>query len=113
MKAAMVASWTHPFPGREEKALAYGAEVEQFWSAQAAEGRCTPPETFFSDAGIGFWIVQGDRDELLRISDSEPARLLTMKGDLLVDSFRVEIYHAGEAAQEYLAQYGTALAAMA
>lgn len=109
MNAAMVATWTHPFPGREEKALTYAKEVEQFWTEQATKGRCTPPETYFSDTGLGFWIVRGEREELIRISETEPARLLQMKGDLLLESFRVEFYRAGEAATAYLEQFGKAL----
>jgi hypothetical protein len=110
MKAAIVMTWTHPFPGREEKALAYAKEVNEFWGKQAAEGHCTPPEMYFSDVGIGLWIIQGDRDELLHIGDTEEARLLTLKGDLLLESFKVEIFYVGDSAVQYLEQFGKVLA---
>lgn len=112
MNAAMVATWTHPFPGREEKALTYAEEVTKFWTEQATEGRCTPPEMYFSDAGQAIWIVRGERDQLLLLSDTDTARALLVKGELLLDEFRLEFYHAGEAAIEYLAQYGKVLASL-
>ena len=109
MNAAMVATWTHPFPGREEKALTYAKEVNEYWTEQATKGRCTAPEIYFSDAGIAFWLVRGEREQLLLLSETDQARLLMMKGELLLDSFRVEFYHAGEAALDYLEQFGKAL----
>ena len=109
MNAAMVATWTHPFPGREEKALLYAKEVNDFWTEQASKGRCTAPEIYFSDAGVAFWVVRGEREQLLLLSETDHARLLLMKGELLLDSFRVEFYRAGEAALDYLEQYGKAL----
>ncbi|HET9187517.1 MAG TPA: hypothetical protein VFN80_06160 [Acidothermaceae bacterium] len=110
MNAAMVATWTHPFPGREEKALSYAKDVNEYWTDLATKGRCSPPEIFFSDTGLAFWIVRGEREQLLLLSETDQARLLMVKGELLLDSFRVEFYHAGEAALDYLEQYGKVLA---
>jgi len=53
--------------------------------------------------------VRGEREQLLLLSETDQARLLLMKGELLLDSFRVEFYRAGEAALEYLEEYGKAL----
>jgi hypothetical protein len=105
----MVVTWTHPVPGREAKALDYGAEVSRFWEARAAEGKCTPPETFFSDRGGGLWMVKGDRETLLEIHDSDDGRLLTLKGDLLLENFHVDFCYAGEAAADYMNRYASAL----
>jgi hypothetical protein len=113
MQAAIVVTWTHPFVGREEKALAYGGEVQEFWGKQAAEGKCSPPELFFSETGVGLWFVKRDRDTLMRIHDSDEARMLTMKGELFLDSFKLEFFYTGEAANEYMTRYGAALAAIA
>lgn len=109
MQTAIVVTWTHPFPGREEKALAYGAEVTDFWGKKAAEGICTEPEIFFSERGTGFWFVKGDRDALLQIHDTDEARLLTFKGELLLENFSVDFFYADEAAADYMTRYASAL----
>lgn len=112
MKSAMVATWTHPVAGRETKALEYGAEVMEFWSKKAADGMCSEPELFFSERGTGMWLVKGDRDELLKIHDSDEARLLTMKGELLLEAFSVDFCYTGDSADAYMARFGMALAAI-
>lgn len=113
MQTALVVTWTHPVVGREQKALAYAAEVAEFWNKQAAEGKCSAPQMFMSEAGTGIWLVTGDRQTLLSIHDTEEARLLTMKGELLLESFKLEIFYAGDAAADYLVTYGSALEAIA
>ena len=109
MQTAMVVTWTHPVPGREDKALAYGAEVTEFWNARAAEGKCSPPELFFSERGTGLWMVKGDRDTLLQIHDADEARLLTLKGELLLEGFSLDFCYAGDAAADYMTRYASAL----
>lgn len=113
MKTAMVVTWTHPIAGREKKSLEYAAEVADYWGKQAAAGRCSEPQIFMSEAGFGIWIVTGERDALLAIHDTDEARLLTMKGELLLESFKVDICYTGDAAVDYMARYGAALSALA
>lgn len=112
MQTAMVVTWTHPFPGREDKALAYGAEVMEFWGKRASEGKCSEPELFFSERGMGLWIVKGDRDTLLQIHDTDEARMLTFKGDLLLEGFCLDFFYAGDAAADYMTRYATALSSI-
>lgn len=109
MQTAIVVSWTHPFPGREQKALEYGAEVTEFWGKKAAEGQCSEPSIFFSERGTGFWFVKGDRDLLLRIHDSDEARLLSLKGELLLENFSIDFFYADEDAADYMKRYASAL----
>jgi len=112
MQSAMVVTWTRPVPGREQKALAYGVEVMEFWGKRASEGKCSPPELFFSEHGTGLWLVKGDRDTLLLVHDSDEARLLTLKGELLLESFSLDFVYAGDAAVDYMTRYATALSAI-
>ena len=112
MQSAMAVTWSRPVPGREEKALAYGAEVMEFWGKRASEGKCSPPELFFSEHGTGLWLVKGDRDTLLQVHDSDEARLLTMKGELLLEGFSLDFLYAGDAAVDYMTRYATALSAI-
>lgn len=112
MQSAMVVTWTRPIVGREAKALEYGVEVNEYWSRRAKEGKCSEPELFFTEAGNGIWMVKGERDVLMKIHDSEDARLLTLKGELLLENFCLEFYAAGDAAADYMLRYGTALSAI-
>ncbi len=112
MQSAMVVTWTHPFAGREEKALAYGMEVMEFWGKQASEGKCGPPQMFFSERGTGLWMVTGDRDMLMQIHDSDEARMLTLKGELLLENFSLDFFYAGDAAADYMTRFATALTAI-
>ncbi|HSN11791.1 MAG TPA: hypothetical protein VLS51_06770 [Propionibacteriaceae bacterium] len=109
MQTAMVVTWTHPIPGREAKALEYAAEVARFWGKQAAEGLCSEPEMFFSDRGTSMWIVKGERDVVLRIHDMDEARLLTLKGELLLEEFNVDFFYTGDAAADYMVRFNSAL----
>lgn len=112
MQTAMVVTWTHPVPGREEKALAYGAEVMEFWGTRASEGKCSQPEMFFSERGTGLWMVRGDRDTLLQVHDTDEAQQLTLKGELLLEGFCLEFFYAGAAAADYMTRYASALSAI-
>ncbi len=112
MQAAMVVTWTHPIAGREAKALEYGDQVMKYWQERAREGKCSEPEIFFSEHGTGLWMVKGDRDTLLQIHDTDEARLLTMKGELLLEAFTAEFFYAGEDAIDQMTRYGAALQAI-
>ncbi|GAA1988460.1 hypothetical protein [Catenulispora subtropica] len=112
MKAALVATWTQPIPGREQKALEYGAEVMAHWSRLAQEGKCTEPEIFFAETGVGMWMVKGDRTTLTAESENEATRLLSMKGDLLLKDFTLVLYHTGDGADAFMASYAQALDAI-
>jgi hypothetical protein len=112
MQFAMVVTWNQPVPGREDKALAYGAEVMEFWGKRASEGKCSEPELFFSDRGTGLWMVKGDWDTLKQIHDTDEGRQLTLKGGLLLEGFCLDFFYAGDDAADYMTRYATALSAI-
>lgn len=105
MQAAMVVTWTEPVPGREIKAVEYGADVNAFWTQQCQAGNCSAPETFFSERGSGLWMVKGDRDTLMEIHDSEESQNFIMRGQLLLKDFCVDFVTAGEASDAFMARY--------
>lgn len=109
MRSAMVVTFNQPVRGRERQALDYGNEAMEFWGKRASEGMCSPPELFFSERGQGMWMVKGDRDALMRIHDSDEARLLTLKGDLLLEDFSIDFVYADDAAADYMMRYASAL----
>ncbi len=112
MQAALVVTFANPVVGREAKALEYTVEVNDFWTKRAQEGKCSMPEVFLNESGTGIWMVKGDRDVLMQIHDSDQARLLTLKGDLLLENFSLQFYYAGDTAAEYMTQYQSALSAI-
>lgn len=109
MQSALVVTWTHPVPGREQKALEFAAEVQEYWGRKASEGRCSEPQMFFSERGTGLWIVTGERDALMELHDAEESRLFLMKGDLLLENYSADIVYTGDSAMDYLKRYGNAL----
>jgi hypothetical protein len=109
---AMVVTWKQPFPGRETKALEYGAEVQAFWHEQAVNGTCSEPELFFGSSGVGMWMVKGDAEALLAVWNSEPSRRLLAKGVLLLGSFGYESMMTGESADQYMGDYAASAGAL-
>ena len=105
----MVVTFTNPIVGREAKALEYGIEVNDYWTRRAQEGKCSEPELFLTDNGTGIWMVKGDRDVLMQIHDSDEARLLTLKGDLLLENFSLQFYYAGDSAADHMMRFQSAL----
>lgn len=112
MQSAMAVTWNQPIPGREDNSLAYGADVMEFWGKKASEGKCSPPQLFFSEAGTGLWLVTGDRDAVLQVHDTDEARMLTFKGELLLENFSLQFFYAGDAAADYMMRYASALTAI-
>ncbi|MEU8517661.1 hypothetical protein AB0C76_39710 [Kitasatospora sp. NPDC048722] len=109
MEAAFVITWTQPVPGREQKSLEYAAEAGAFWTQKAREGKCSEPEMFFGETGVGLWMIKGDHDVLAELIETEEVQLLTMKGVLLLRDFTANLYRTGEAAEQFLATFGKAL----
>lgn len=109
MEAAFITSWTQPVPGREQKALEYAGEANAYWSRKAQEGKCSEPEMFFSETGVGMWMIKGDHDVLADLMATEEVQLLTMEGGLLLKDFTATLYRTGDAARQFLATFGNAL----
>lgn len=95
MKAAMVAKWTTPVPGREKAAFAYGREVDDFFGKKAAEGLCTEPKWFWAPTGESLWFVEGEFDALLGISAMPEAQKFQVKGQILLQDWGYSICLAG------------------
>jgi hypothetical protein len=107
MKTAMVVTWTEPIPGREMKAIEYGADVTTFWTKQAEAGKCSMPDMLFSERGSGMWIVMGERDTLLALHDTAEAQTLITRGQLLMNGFCVDFFTVGDASDAFLARYAS------
>ncbi|MEU9045709.1 MULTISPECIES: hypothetical protein [unclassified Kitasatospora] len=109
MKAAFVSTWTQPVPGRERKLLEWAGEADAYWRRRAKEGKCTAPETFFSETGFGIRMVKGEREDLMALSMTDEVQLLTMRGELLLKDFTTVLFHTGDAAEKFMVTFGKAL----
>jgi hypothetical protein len=110
MDAAFVVMWKQPFPGREQKALEWGVEAEEFWGKQTAEGRCATPEWFFFPTGLCMWMVKGDREVLENLVTSDEGRHLLVRGNLLMQDWQYMFAETGTAAERFVAEWAGELA---
>ncbi|HEY5663375.1 MAG TPA: hypothetical protein VIS05_04995 [Ilumatobacter sp.] len=102
MKYAYVVTWNGPVPGREMKALDYGAEVGEYWGKLAADGKCSEPEMFFFPDGHGMWMVKGDFETLDQLWFAEAAQHLLAKGRWLLEDFGYEFVRTGDSVDQFL-----------
>jgi hypothetical protein len=103
MKYAYVVTWKGSVPGREMKAIEYGAEVQEYWGKLAAEGKCSEPEMFFFPDGHGMWMVKGEFQTLEQLWFTDRAQHLLAKGGWLLEDFGFEFVRTGDSADQYLA----------
>jgi len=95
MKVALVSTWTTSVVGREAQTIAYAREADDFWSKQAAAGKCSEPEWLWAMKGPHMWMVKGEMDDLqMLMATPEAMRLITM-GTLLCQNFEWGYYVCG------------------
>jgi hypothetical protein len=102
MRYAYVVTWKRAVYGREQLALEYGHEVQEYWSKLATAGKCTQPETFFFPDGHGMWMVKGDFETLERLWMTDEAQHMLVKGRWLLEDFGYEFVRTGDAADQYM-----------
>ena len=111
--SALLVTYTGPIPGREKEALEFAVEVGEYWGKLAADGKCTLPEQFYSSATqTGYWIVKGDRDELMKVHDSPEGKGFYAKGMALLEGYTEELVMSDSEAEEFFANYGGAVASI-
>lgn len=107
MQSAMVVSWKQAFPGRETRAIEYGAKVTSYWNGLADKGICQRPEFFFSNNGHNLWIVKGDSEALLDAWMGETSMALLTEGQLLLEGFGWHFMLTGKAGDDFMARYAS------
>lgn len=105
MQSAIVVSWKQAFPGRETRAVEYGAKVTQYWDGLAAKGICEKPEFYFSNNGHNLWIVKGDSEAILDVWLGEHSMELLTEGQLLLEGFGWHFMLTGNAGNQFLERY--------
>lgn len=110
MKAALLVTWTAPFPGREMKALEFAVEANEYWGKLAAEGKCTVPEEFMSPGtGRGYWLVKGEHETLAELMTSEVPLALSAKGVALLKDYTYELILADDSVEQFFGNYADAV----
>jgi len=95
--AAIVTTWGAGIPGREAKGLEVFMDAVTFWGKQAADGRCSQPETLFAEDGSsGMLIVRGKSDALREITESEEGEKLIAKAQMIVQDLKSHWYYTGD-----------------
>lgn len=110
---AVFVTYTGPIPGRESEALEFAVEVAEYWGKLAADGKCTVPEQFYSSATQkGYWIVKGDRDELMKVHDSPEGKAFYAKAMALLEDYTEELLMTDSEVEEFFTNYAGATATM-
>lgn len=103
---ALLATYLHPFPGREKEALELGMETAEFYGKLVAEGKCAQPEQLLSAAtGKMFWFVKGQREDLVEIVQSDEGKKLNAKCMMLLEGYTFELVLADDEVDEVLMTY--------
>lgn len=94
--AALIATWTHPVPGREAAALRTFQASQEFWRRMASEGKCRETQVWMrADGSSGMSIVEGEADALMEIMESDEYEKVTDEAILCVQDFTRSLYHGG------------------
>ena len=95
--AALVTTWGVSVSGREAKSLEVFMDALTYWAKQAADGRCSDPDTFLAaDGSGGMLIVKGKTDALMAITETDEYSKLTAKAQLIVNDLKIHWYTAGD-----------------
>ena len=94
--AALIATWSHPVPGREAAALKTFQQSQEFWKRMASEGKCSETQVWMmADASSGMSIVEGDAESLTAIVESDDYEKINDEANLCVQDFKRSLYHGG------------------
>lgn len=96
MKAAMIAQFKGPVPGRERESQELMAEVNEVIGKLVAEGTVDSADWFFGTFGPNFHIVKGEMETLLGLQTQPEMRRLMAKSQLINDGFESGLYVTGE-----------------
>ncbi|MDQ1706133.1 MAG: hypothetical protein QOF18_2499 [Frankiaceae bacterium] len=114
MNGAMVFSWKGSIPGREAKGLeVFTKSIERF-EQLAKEGRIHAHHEYIALTGTvgGFVIIEGDVEELQKISVEPETLALNSQAGAIVEGFEGQLYLGGndKSVQEVMGVYVGALA---
>jgi hypothetical protein len=98
MKAAVIAHWNGPKPGREREAYALKRETDDLFDTLIADGVLDDAAWFFGTDGPSYFIVRGDATALRELEDMPQNLMLMAKSRHVNDGFGYALYATGAAA---------------
>ena len=113
MNGAIMIRWGASVPGREGKSLeVFGQAIERF-EGLTKTGRVHAHHEYFALTGRdgGFMTVEGELDELLRITGEPETLALNAKAGAIVEDFEIQVYAGGndQSIQELVGSYSGAM----
>lgn len=94
--AALIATWSHPVPGREAAALKTFQQSQEFWRRLCGEGKCNETQVWMmADGSAGMSVVEGDAETLNAILESDEYEKINDEANFVVSDFRRHLYHGG------------------
>jgi len=107
MEAAMIVHFGGAIPGREKFAVETFAETTKLYEKRLADGTFTYFEPFLYKTGdvqehLGFWIVKGTEEKLLKFIDSREATELAARAGQICNHLSVEFLYCGEGVREQI-----------
>jgi len=109
--AAIVVMWGAHIPGRELKSLELFQEGMQFFAKLKEKGEIESVETvILRNPGadlVGFNIIRGDREKLLKVQNSPEARRFDFRSGLLFHNFRTVEAFIGDGLQQMMTEWAT------
>ncbi len=113
MNGAMIVRWGQGVPGREAKGLEVFGTAQAHFEGLAKQGRIHGHREFFGVTGTdgGFMIVDGELDELAKISTEMETLALNAKAAAIVSDFEIVLYAGGtdQSVQELMGNYSQSL----
>lgn len=114
MDAALVCTWTTPFPGREDAALEVAAEATEFFDKLAIEGHSEKVEWYISTpAPFSFIMIRGEYDFLVGLLDDEGFLRLQIKASWALSDYGYHVYRTGDRAEQLMGWFGETIGELA
>jgi hypothetical protein len=107
----------YPARGREQQATKVFGEAVELWTTWQQGGEIESWEAFFLEAHGGdlggFFLVRGERDAITRLRASDELLRLSLRAQLIVDSFGIVAFETGGRIQEQMGMFTEAAGELA
>jgi hypothetical protein len=103
MKAAFVATWSVPVPGREKKAIEFFRELNEYFGKLATEGKISEPEWLFAPGARRIWFIKGEYETLVGLLAIPKVQEFIFTSSFVTEDFEYVITPLGT--DEYLDGY--------
>jgi hypothetical protein len=107
VSAALVFTYTRPWPDRETLAMEAFADALTFFGKLAADDKCGEPLLYMSTKGNSMMIVHGEREFLSELIETDDFQAMYLKAAFSVPDIGYEIFGFAETVQETMTRWAT------